>query len=89
MKKLILIIITILSNSFLLIGCGDSDDDISNNLMDTYTLEFNDCSTGTHTFRANSRTELNKKVCRALLDDELNNYCAFELRMIKADNYCD
>ena len=38
----------------------------------SYTYEFNDhgCKTGKHTFR----TEY--EYCQALMDDELNNYCA-------------
>ncbi len=70
------------------VGCGDSDEEL-NNYTDSYSLSYNGCSTGTHTFKAITQTELNYKVCTALLDDELNNHCAWQMRLEKAYSYCD
>ena len=58
-------------------SCGGDDKEPKTQRL-TYNLTYNNCSTGEHSF--NSKLEM----CKGLLDNERNNFCASNMR---ADKY--
>ena len=56
---------------------------------DQYEFKVGQCTTGLQKFTAHSLNALRFKLCVALLDEELNNYCASSLRHLEAQGYCD
>lgn len=69
-------------------GGGGSSGNSEGSFSDSYNFTFNGCPTGKHTFTANSKGDLLEKVCSALVDDKLNNFCASGLRKEKFDKDC-
>jgi len=55
-----------------------------------YAYQENECGTGVHIFSASTQKDLNKMLCKALLDETLNNNCAKTKRMDDyKENNCD
>ena len=76
---------------FLLVlsGCGSGSDNSALHKSDLYSYSYSvpdgpsPCSTGEHTF------ETRTAYCQALLDDDLNNNCAMDVRQEVYKENCE
>lgn len=55
----------------------------------SYQFEVNGCNTGEHSFSSSDESEMRRKLCEALQDDELNNGCAESLRFDYFEDNCE
>lgn len=76
----------LLSLSFLLTNCSSESN--SSHYSDSYQYEENGCDTGKMVFEGSSPEEVNKMLCEALQDDELNRGCAYEMRLARFKKSC-
>lgn len=81
MRKVFLILMMI---SLWSCGGEKSQEEKTSSKSYTYSINDNGCKTGEHSF--GSKYEL----CLALKDDELNNQCAYYMRLVRyEDNKCE
>ena len=85
MKKT-LTIISLLLTCLALVRC--SQDSESRDFSDSYQYKVNGCDTGKMVFQGSSAEEVKQMLCDALRDDELNNYCAYEMRLSRYKVSC-
>ena len=80
MQKLILM--TLFSTTFLLAACGNKEDEEKKNASYKYSYEYNGCKTEEHSFEGKDA------YCAGLKNDELNHFCAWELRKQTYEQEC-
>ncbi|MEC9282098.1 MAG: hypothetical protein VX642_05260 [Bdellovibrionota bacterium] len=78
--------IFLLISLFLLCNC--SSESSSSNYCDSYQYKENGCDTGKMVFEGSSAEEVNQLLCSALQDDELNRYCAYDMRLARYKQSC-
>lgn len=69
-------------------GSGAKSSAVSQVHKESYQFVENGCDTSKHDFSSSDADDVNKQLCNALQDDDLNNGCAADMRQQLYEQKC-